>query len=145
MSRRWWTTLIAILCVAVYVTAAGRQKTDERPRPAVPNSRPVSMVVALGERLAVLASADGSPSSVDVTMTALHHGIERASGIPGRFSDVSHIAVTADGRSLIVVNGARDCRTKGGFEEGSYQPEIDHVVMETGARERVVGVQTSRL
>ena len=128
------TLLVATLCIG----AAGLQNREARPA-AVPGSRPVSLVAALGERLAVLASVDGSPSSVDVTMTALDHGIDRASGIPGRFTDVTNITVSADGRSLIVVNGARDCRTKGGFEEGSYQPEIDHVVMETGARERVVG------
>jgi hypothetical protein len=72
-------------------------------------------------------------------MRALFASSERASAIQGRFTNVTRIAVTADGRSLIVVNGPRDCRTKGGFEEGSYQPEIDHVVMETGARDRVVG------
>ena len=138
--RAWTTTLAAILCVAtVYVTAACRRKTDERPGLAVPNPRPVSLVAALGERLAVLASVNGGTSYVDGPMSALYPSHERASGVRGQFTDVSGIAVTAEGRSLIVVNGARDCRTKGGFEQGSYQPEIDHVVMETGARERVVG------
>jgi hypothetical protein len=96
----------------------------------------VSLIAAVHERLVVLASADGSPSHVEPAMPALRG---TASGVEGRFTNVSRIVVTADGRSLIVVNGVTDCRTKGGFEEGSYQPEIDQVVLETKARERVVG------
>ena len=108
------TTRVAILCVTtVCVTAACRQKTEERPGLAAPHPRPVSLVAALGGRLAVLASLDGSPSYVDATMTALYRSSERAPGVQGQFTDVSSIAVTADGRSLIVVNGARDCRTRG--------------------------------
>jgi hypothetical protein len=113
----------AILCAGMVCTgAACDQKQEERPRPAVPGARPISLVAARGGRLAVLGSLDG-----------------RASYLQGRFIEVSRIAGTRDGRSVIVVNGPRDCRTKGGFEEGSYQPEIDQVVIGTGARKRIVG------
>ena len=111
-----------IFLPAAVPSPAQERQTRDLPPVGVPSSRPVSLVAALGGRLAVVGSVDG-----------------RASYIPGQFTDVSRLAVTADGRSVIVVNGPRDCRTKGGFEEGSYQPEIDQVVIGTGARERVVG------
>ena len=59
-------------------------------QPQAPTPRPKSLVAALGGRLAVLGSADG-----------------RASYVPGQFRDVSSIAVTPDGRSIMV--GPRDC------------------------------------
>ena len=110
-----------MLCVvATLGTACDRRLASQSA--FVAGGRPASLVAAIGERLAVVDSADG--------MTKY---------LPGRFTEVSRVAVTAGGQFAIVVNGARDCRTQGGFEEGSYQPEIDHVEIVTGARERVVG------
>ena len=139
MWRRSQTkALMVILCVATVYAAIYHSQTMQRARPGA-SSRPISLVAAVGERLVVLASVDGSTLPIDATMSGLYPFNDREKGVQGSFTQVSALAVTADGRSLIVVNGARDCRTTGGFEEGSYQPEIDRVVMETGARERIVG------
>jgi hypothetical protein len=133
------TSLVAALCLATPFMAACHQKREALTGSAVPSPRPVSLVAALGGRLAVLGSADGSTSYVALPMIGLGRSRGSASDVPRQFTNVSSIAVTADGRSVIVTNGARDCRTEGGWEKGSYQPEIDRVVIETGARERVVG------
>lgn len=109
-----------ILCFSVALAAA----CNHRPSPpaSLANNRPLSLLAALGERLAVVDSSDGT-----------------AKYLPGRYTEVSRVAVTGGGEVAVVVNGSRDCRTTGGFEEGSYQPEIDHVGIVTGVRERVVG------
>ena len=110
-----------MLCVGATLAAACDHRSASQPASAA-GDRPPSLLTAIGEQLAVVDSADGQTRY-----------------LPGRFTEVSRVAVTAGGEFAIVVNGARDCRTQGGFEEGSYQPEIDHVEIATGARERVVG------
>jgi hypothetical protein len=115
----------AMLCTLLVSCAGGEPQTPASvpgvattgpSRPAETTPRPKSLVAALRGRLAVLGSLDGI-----------------ATDIPGQFTDVSSIAVTADGRSLIVSNGPADC------EAQQYQPQIDRVVIETGARDRIVG------
>ena len=110
-----------MLCVGVTLAAACDHRSTSQPASAA-GDRPPSLLAAIGEQLAVVDSSDGNMRY-----------------LPGQFTQVSRVAVTAGGQFAIVVNGARDCRTQGGFEEGSYQPEIDHVEIATGARERVVG------
>jgi len=107
---------IAVMLCSLLVASIPGCATLGQSRPTNPTSRPKSLVAALGRRLAILASLDG-----------------RASYIPGQFTAVSSIAVTADGRSVIVANEPKDCKARW------YQPEIDRVVIETGSRDRIVG------
>jgi len=110
-----------MLCLGVTLAAACDHRPASQPASAA-GDRPPSLLAAIGQQLAVVDSSAGTVRY-----------------LPGRFTEVSRIAVTAGGQFAVVVNGPRDCRTDGGFEEGSYQPEIDHVEIATGARERVVG------
>ena len=75
--------LVAVMLCTLLVSSAFA-------RPQIPAPRPGSLVAALGGRLAVLRSLDGS-----------------ATYLPGQFTGVDSIAVTPDGRSIMV--GPRDC------------------------------------
>ena len=80
---------IAVALLTIFVSSGFAQAISQ-PRGPTPTPRPRSLVAALGGRLAVLSSADGS-----------------ASFIKGQFTNVSGISVTADGRFVIV--GPQDC------------------------------------
>ena len=94
---------MVVACVAVVFA-------QDKSTSSTPKSRPASLVAAIDDRLAVLGSADG-----------------RASYIPGRFPDVSSIAATPDGRSIML--GPKDCRTNW----------IQRVDISTGTVEEFVG------
>jgi hypothetical protein len=102
--------LVAISVVVIGMTmACGLQKgatTGSRPQ----TPRPAWLIAAIGDRLAVVASGDG-----------------KASYLPGQFDDVNSLAVTADGRSILV--GPSDCE----------KHWIQRVDRSTGAREEFVG------
>ena len=99
--------IAAMLCTLLVSSACAQPQAPRQPRPK-------SLAAALGGRLAVLESLDGS-----------------ATDIGGQFTGVSSIAVTADGRALFIANGSKDCN--------AYQPQIDRVALETGARDGIVG------
>lgn len=107
----FFTLLAASVFAQTHTPAAiPRPATGGQSRPTTTTSRPVSLAAALSGRLAVLRSVDG-----------------RASYVPGQFADVSSIAVTPDGRSIMV--GPRDC-------EKNWIEQVD---IATGAVSEFVG------